>query len=148
MTATLAAPLEVDARRARAMRDLGELRVLASAVAMETNGTSQREIAERLGVPQATLNRALRKVRLMPWTFAAADGPKAIILETIVYDLPRDEMIERVVASRPTVFFEEPGSDWDEDGYPGSWSQVEDAFQDGYLTETEFNTLAARLRIQ
>lgn len=148
MTAALAAPLEADARRARAMRDLGELRMLAAAVAMEADGGSQRDIAERLGIPQATLNRALRKVRLMPWTFHAADGPKAIILEAIVYDLPREEMIAKVVASGPTVFFEDPESDWDEDGYPGSWSQVEDAFRDEYLTEAEFNTLAVRLRIQ
>lgn len=126
-------------RAQRVLGDIEELRAVAFAAAQ---GKSQVEISEALGRSQPTVHRLLRKIEVLP------DVGQRTALEVIA---------EAVVgvSERPTMLVELDGLGLTDgsfadnphaDGYVlGTWDDVVSAWEDGWLTDEEYEDLADRI---
>lgn len=126
-------------RAASANRVLTEIRDLRLVATAASQGMSQTEIAASLGVSQPSVHRMLRKLEAAPDLLDRS--ARELIAETIAGVTTRDAMRDELrsmdlsTGSHP----DGPGAD----GYIlGPWTQVVEAWENGWLSEGEYEDLA------
>lgn len=132
----------VNARRARARRELGGLDYIRAVRSAVEAGAGQREIARALGIQQPSVSQLLRQadargVKPIPEGFSGA-SPYEIAERYAAGDIDRNAMI-RELSAWPYVKNEGLAAaqdEWESTPYPdtpGSFEEVGQAFDEGLI---------------
>ena len=128
-------------RVAYAQQRLARIDAVRRATRYAADGRTPDQIAETMGVPGTTVHRLLK---VAEGTDPEVESPEELILRAAVGGTDRATLVDRLTGYPYswTVYAPEPY----EGSIPGTWRQVEEAFFDGYLSETEYECIRARVR--
>ncbi|MDO5645783.1 MAG: hypothetical protein Q4G21_08885 [Dermabacter sp.] len=123
--------------RARARQRLGDVDYKRALVTAANAGTTQKQLARIVQVTQSSISQTLRSAAAVAFPAPGFSGASAFeICERFASgEISRDELKRQLVAWDFVPFPEL--SDMFDDGPPlppGTWAEVEDALECGYLT--------------
>lgn len=129
---------------ANAAAELAGRRKLRAVLEASVQGRSQREIAARLGVSQAAVNKMLVRARHI--RDLDIRTPREIALSYAAGEITRPEMIDALAAFPHTgTHVLDPDNPLPEQVVPGTWGELELALVDGLISDEDLDAVTAGL---
>jgi predicted transcriptional regulator len=133
----------IDAVQSRQVRELADLKILRSIFKLNDQGVPQRRIADLVGLSQPEVSRRLKRRSLTPVDVS----PREIALQRAAGLLSSAEMMREL--SDFTYTSESPSRESAFDGAAssgGSSRQLTASFQEGLLSQEEYDALCGSIR--